>query len=623
MKNKDKTKSQLLNELAKLRQRIAELEKSVTEHNKRAEEALGAERDKFDTITRNIGVGLAIISKDYKTLWANEVLKEIFGDVVGKVCYVTYNQRTEVCLGCGVKEVFATGKDRVVHEQKGKDAQGNLIWSQIIATPIKNKEGNIKAAQEVIVPITERKKAEEALRESERFLQNVFDGIQDGIIVLDCDLNITHVNLWVENMYAAETPLVGKKCYEIYQKRQSPCPWCPSIPTIETGDMHTEIVPYPSAEKPTGWIELSAYPLKDTVGKVQGVIEHAKDITSHKRAEKELRESEEKYRTLTENINVGIYRSTPGPKGNFIEANPAIIKMFGYRSKKEFLTINVSDLYQNPEDRKKFNEKMLSDGFVRSEELQLKKKDGTPITTSVSAVAVKEEKGKVKYYDGIIEDISEHKRAEEKIKASLKEKEVLLQEVHHRVKNNMQIISSLFNLQSRRIKDKKAYEIFKSSQNRVRSMALIHERLYQSKDFARIDCTEYVQVLTRHLFSSYGINPNVIKLNINIKDVLMDINTAIPCGLIINELVSNSLKHGFPGGKKGEIKIAMHPLNENEIELIVSDNGIGLPEEVDFRDTESLGLHLVTILAEDQLHGEIKLDRTRGTSFHIRFRVKR
>lgn len=231
--------------------------------------------------------------------------------------------------------------------------------------------------------------------------------------------------------------------------------------------------------------------------------------------------------------------------------------------------------------------------------------------------------GDIAYALHYIELEEEHKKADNQIRASLKEKEVLLQEVHHRVKNNMQLISSLFSLQSGRIKDKQASEIFKSSQNRVRSMAIIHERLYQSKDFTRVDFAEYAQSLVTHLFGSYGINANVIKFYINIKNVFLDINTAIPCSLIINELVSNSLKHAFPAGKKGEIKIAMHHLNKDGMEVIVSDNGVGLPKKVDFRKTDSLGLHLVNLLAEDQLHGDIKLDRKKGTSFHIRFKVKR
>jgi two-component sensor histidine kinase len=152
-------------------------------------------------------------------------------------------------------------------------------------------------------------------------------------------------------------------------------------------------------------------------------------------------------------------------------------------------------------------------------------------------------------------------------------------------------------------------------------MAIIHEKLYKSKDFAGVDFAGYIQILAKHLFNVYGVDPKAIKININIKDVLLNINTAIPCGLIINELLSNSLKYAFPDGKKGEISIAIHPIDKNEMELIVNDNGVGLPEEIDIKHTESLGLHLVTILVEDQLQGDIKLDRTGGTRFYIRIKV--
>jgi two-component sensor histidine kinase/CheY-like chemotaxis protein len=230
--------------------------------------------------------------------------------------------------------------------------------------------------------------------------------------------------------------------------------------------------------------------------------------------------------------------------------------------------------------------------------------------------------GDISYALHHIEGEEKREQAEKQIKASLREKEVLLQEIHHRVKNNMQIISSLIKLQSRHIKDEQALEKFMSTQNRVQSMAIIHDRLYRSKDFARVDFAEYALSLANHLFSMYGIDQSTTKLKTDIKDIFLNINTAIPCGLIINELVSNSLKHAFPDSKKGEIKITMHALNKKEIELTVTDNGIGLPKDIDIRKTESLGLHLVTILAEDQLHGKIKLDRTKGTSFQIKLRVK-
>jgi len=249
-----------------------------------------------------------------------------------------------------------------------------------------------------------------------------------------------------------------------------------------------------------------------------------------------------------------------------------------------------------------------------------RKKDGTEFPVEINVALVRDAANKPLFIQSIVRDITERKKSEGQIKASLREKEVMLKEIHHRVKNNMQIISSLIKLQARNIRDEQAQEIFKSTQSRVRSMALIHEKLYRTNDFAQIDLAEYVQSLTAYLSNFYRSKTNFIKYHTSIKDVSLDINTAIPCGLIINELISNSLKYAFPNGKKGEIKISVHPSNKKELEMIVSDNGVGLPKKIDFRSTETLGLHLVTILAEDQLQGKIKLDRTKGTRFQIRFK---
>ena len=221
---------------------------------------------------------------------------------------------------------------------------------------------------------------------------------------------------------------------------------------------------------------------------------------------------------------------------------------------------------------------------------------------------------------GIATDITERKKVEEQIKISLKEKEVLLREVYHRVKNNMQIITSLLKLQSRYVREEEYREMFRESLDRIKSMSLVHEKLYQSKDLSTIDIKEYIKDIAKGLFQSYGTSKSKIAFIMNINNISLDINTAIPCGLIINELVTNSLKHAFPGGKEGEIKIAIHSMNENTIELIVGDNGAGIPQDVDFKKTKSLGLQLVTMLAENQLHGDINLNRNNGTEFTITFK---
>ncbi len=214
-------------------------------------------------------------------------------------------------------------------------------------------------------------------------------------------------------------------------------------------------------------------------------------------------------------------------------------------------------------------------------------------------------------------EITERKKAQEQINSSLQEKVVLLREIHHRVKNNLQVISSLLNLQSNYIEDKKSLEIFRESQTRVRSMALIHEKLYQSKDLNKIEFAEYIHSLTKDLFSSYNVDSEKIQLRTNLEGIYLEIDTAILCGLIINELISNSLKHAFPNGKGGIVELSL--INKNNLyQLILKDNGVGFPPDVDFRNTESLGLQLVTTLT-DQLGGKINLVCNGWTEFNIEF----
>ena len=218
----------------------------------------------------------------------------------------------------------------------------------------------------------------------------------------------------------------------------------------------------------------------------------------------------------------------------------------------------------------------------------------------------------------LIAEILHRRYAENELKQSLTEKDVLLKEIHHRVKNNLQIISSLLNLQSSQLKDEEARSSFNESKNRIRSIATLHEQLYTSKDLSRIDFTAYIADMTNNLLRSYGVADDSIKIKINSERIYLDINTAIPCGLIVNELVSNAIKHGFPDRRSGEITVDFSREGNNYI-LNVSNNGIGFPEELDINNCTSLGLKLVSSLSK-QLKGSINLSTEDVTKFELEFR---
>ena len=340
-----------------------------------------------------------------------------------------------------------------------------------------------------------------------------------------------------------------------------------------------------------------------------------RDITERKRAEEALRVSEERYRQIYNHTPVMMHSVDRDIR--LVNVNDYWLEALGYersevigRSAFEFVTE-----FSKHHAAEMHLAELFTTGFLKDIEYQLIKKNGEVLDVLLSAIAERDKAGEIVSSFTLLVDVTERKRAEDKVKASLREKEVLLQEINHRVKNNLQIISSLLNLQSKNVRDGQAREIFRESQNRVRSMSLIYEKLYQSEDLARIEFGEYIRSLAVDLFSTYDIGTDTIAIEVSADDVLVGIGGAILFGLIVNELISNSLKHAFPGGGGGEIHIELHSRND-ELTLIVSDNGVGIPQELDFRKTGSLGLQLVTTLV-NQLEATIELDRSAGTKFKI------
>jgi len=358
---------------------------------------------------------------------------------------------------------------------------------------------------------------------------------------------------------------------------------------------------------------------RNSEGKPLRIVGTSTDITTRKRAEEELLQSKGKLLAIFKGSNDAILLLTE--KG-FFDCNPKALEMFGLKDKQELINVHPSEV--SPEFQldgqssiTKADEMIqiaLKKGVNRFEWMH-KRKNGVVFPAEVLLSAFE--------YDGeiviqaTVQDITERKKAEETIKQSLHEKEVLLKEVHHRVKNNLQIISSILNLQSSSVSDKQTLDLLKNSQDRIRSMSLIHELLYQTKDFSTINFLEYIRSISTNLFQSYNQNKN-IDLVLELQPVALDLDLAIPCGLIINELITNSLKYAFEITGSGEVKIVLSQL-EDEVLLTIEDNGKGFPTTIDFRDTESLGMQLVVSLV-DQIDGEIKLESVSGTKYELRFK---
>lgn len=355
-------------------------------------------------------------------------------------------------------------------------------------------------------------------------------------------------------------------------------------------------------------------PINSDDGELCGFAKVTRDITVHHDAEQRFKQVVESAPSAMVLINA---------QGIIELVNGQVEHMFGY-TRDELLGKPVEVLLPNrmqddhPKLRRAFFESPLARPMGKGRDLFALKNDGSEFPVEIGLNPIETREG-TKVLSAIV-DISDRKQKEQKIQAALEEKNVLLSEIHHRVKNNLQIVHSLLDLQSNHISDPAAIEMLKDSQNRIRSMALIHQSLYLSNDFSKVDLGRVLQSLIPTLMESYSVDQHRIRHELIIGSVQLSINQAIPCGLIINELVSNALKHAFPLERKGSIRISMDRVKQNLVSLIVEDDGVGIPDNVELRLTETLGMQLVGLLT-DQIDGELTVCRQNPTRFEICFRL--
>jgi PAS domain S-box-containing protein len=460
-----------------------------------------------------------------------------------------------------------------------------------------------------------RERAEHALRESEEKYRFIADNMLDLVAICDTNEDFTFVSPSYERVLGYwPDDLMGKPIYELVHQEDLAA----ILQVIENHRLSLEpaIAVYRMRHREGFylWFETYGKVLFSPEGENIGAVFNTREVTDRKMMDDALRESEEKYRDLVENVNDIIF--SVDTTGVITYVNPVVMR-YGYQP--EDLVGTVAADFVHTEDRERIARRLryALRGVSEMGVFRFLTKDGEVRWATFNESVIRE-RGSVRGLRGVLSDITDRVQAEELIKTSLREKEVMLQEIHHRVKNNMQIISSLLGLQTKSVSDERDIELFNDTVYRVRSMALVHEKLYQSEDLASIDFIEYIRSLANELFASYQKNTNQVELSIVGEGVRLDVNSAIPSALIINELISNALKYAFPDDRKGTIEVSVRIDDAMNCSISVADDGVGIQDDIDIENSETLGLQLVKVLIR-QLNGTVQLEREKGTRFLLNF----
>lgn len=548
--------------------------------------------------------------------------------------------------------------------------------------------GQTQAIDALHTAVTQRQEAQAKRQTSEEFLHSIYEGAANSIFVVDvlpsgefrfAGLNPAHERL----TGLRREDIEGKSPEQVLPPMAAAAVSANYVRCVQAGTTISYEESLPFQGKETWWLT-TLTPLRDAQSRIYQLTGTSINITDRKQAEKKLTRQKEFLRNVIDtNPNLigvkdwegrfrlvnqalaNIYCTTvedlTGKTDTHFNSNPAEVEHYLHDDRQVMSSLQSKfipeEILTSPTGKVHYlqtiKKPLLSpDGRMRyviftSTDITARKRAEQERDREVAAkhrlfehieqqnqtleAKVQERTAQLSLTNQQLrQEITERKQAKKVIQASLLEKETLLKEIHHRVKNNLQIISSLLRLQSRQIKDHGTLELFKESQNRVQAMALIHEKLYQSSNLAQIDFQQYITTLVDHLCRSYDIHQPGIMIKINVEPVPLPIDTAIPCGLIINELVSNALKYAFSGNPVGEICVNLQfgasslnaPIDTERFILTINDNGVGLPEDLDFRNTSSLGLQLVCRLAK-QIGGSLELNRSQGTEFNLAFASSR
>jgi PAS domain S-box-containing protein len=610
-------------------QRMSGICLDISDRKKISEELLKSQQ-KYRDVLDNMMEGCQIIDPDWHYIYVNDAAakhgriskEELLG-----------HKMTDVYPGIEDTKMFATLKQcmdkrnpqKMVNEFFYPD--GRRGWFELSIQPV--PEGIFVLSMD----ITDRKMAEDSLKNSEKFLDTIIERSAHSLWISDENGTLIRQNQACRNLFhVSDQEVLGK--YNIFNdniiKEQGQMSRVKQV--FEEGKTVNFSIIYDTShikqlelgDSVSLILDVTIAPVLDEKGSIiNAIIQHV-DITKREKAEKALIKTKNEKSKILEILNEAQKIAKIGSWDWDMETNKVwwsdeTYQIFGvdmdyepsFESNKKF--IHPDDL----ENYQKNVEHSFKTGAALDLDLRIITKNGEVKNCYTPGKVIFHESGEPKRFIGNIMDITERRKADDEVKKSLIEKENLLKEIHHRVKNNMQIISSLLSLQTHYVDDD-VVKVLEGSQKRVKSMALVHEKLYHSQSLSKIDMADYIQSLASDLFFSYLVKEGQIKLITEIDKIEFNIETAIPCGLIINELVSNSLKHAFPNERKGNINISLKPKTD-QYELIIMDDGIGLSKDFELKNIDSLGLQLVNSLIH-QLDGEMEIDHNQGTKFIITFK---
>lgn len=605
--------------------------RDVTERRE-AEEKLRKSEQKYRWVTENIHDVIFATDEQGEIIFVSGAHEQILGkkkeEIIGNyldeltssMFYIPPNDFQNLMK----KYEQAIRRDVVLEYEIGIERNGEVRYLEYREKRQKDEKDNFIGSIGVIRDITERKRAELATQKSEQRLKAIIEASMNAIIEVNEEGEIVLFNPSAEDLFGfAAEDILGQKLGVILRK---------DLDIPHQKRLYRYINKGIGMCGHIGHREEKCFRRKDGslfIGEVamsgarangnRFLVASIHDITQRKEAEKALRRSEENYRILFDATTDALFVheiKEGGIMGNFIKVNSVACQRLGY-SEEELLEMSPADI-DDPEfeiDLEGIWKKISRGESVRFEQIHVTK-NGERIPVEIHAQGFDWDERMA--IISLVRDITERKERVEKLHSLVRQKELLLQEIHHRVKNNLNVISSLLDFESDSTQDKKTLETLRDAKNRIRAMALIHEHLYQSENLAHINFHRYAQILLEEIFYAYGISYNDVTTEINVNNISLPIDKAIPCSLIINEAVSNSLKYAFSEESTGKISIQFYEEDDN-ICLEIADNGIGLSHDFDLETVKTLGLRIIKMLTR-QLEGSVTIDGSDGTTIKINFR---